>query len=583
MADIVLSAAMRSNLQSLQTTQLFIDRTQLRLSTGKEVNSALDNPQNFFAAESLSNRASDLNRLLDGIGQSISAIQAADEGITGLTSLIEQADSLATSALEASSAAATSANVTGNVDLTSYEHSDGTGAIHFNFTDSDGKAIAVADPGSAFTVTGTTVEFALTDGDTVHDIVNNINKIEDTDGNQLVQATVTDGGFLEIGTLVAGTNARVAIEDGTGQTESAALAGKLGFTEFVVNTSSPANSVAFNITSAASISSGPLYQSDGTTIADRSTVLDTILRAAGSDGTVNDAVVTDTGTGDDTYQIQIGVNGGTVQSFGITLGSSGTTVQEFIDSVNNNSAINSQVLASFDETTGKITFSALSGDVNSLEINASITEVNSDGDSPTFDIDFGFGSGASLTTSGAADASSATSAVEKILFGSGGGDIAQAQKDFNKVLAQIDALISDAGYRGTNLLNGDDLITSFNEDRTNQLTTEGGDFTATGLGISQAAFSTTTNINSALTEVRDALNTVRSFGSSIANDLAIMQTREDFTKGMIAELETGADKLTVADQNEEGANLLALQTRQQLGVTSLALASQSQQAVLRLF
>ncbi|MCB1681383.1 MAG: flagellin, partial [Alphaproteobacteria bacterium] len=78
-------------------------------------------------------------------------------------------------------------------------------------------------------------------------------------------------------------------------------------------------------------------------------------------------------------------------------------------------------------------------------------------------------------------------------------------------------------------------------------------------------------------------DTVRSFGNSIANDLAIIQTREDFTKNTINNLQEGADKLTVADQNEEGANLLALQTRQTLGVTSLALASQSQQAVLRLF
>jgi flagellin-like hook-associated protein FlgL len=76
---------------------------------------------------------------------------------------------------------------------------------------------------------------------------------------------------------------------------------------------------------------------------------------------------------------------------------------------------------------------------------------------------------------------------------------------------------------------------------------------------------------------------VRSFGSTLANNLSIIQARRDFTESTINTLQAGADDLTVADQNEEGANLLALQTRQTLGVTSLSLASQSQQAVLRLF
>jgi flagellin len=69
----------------------------------------------------------------------------------------------------------------------------------------------------------------------------------------------------------------------------------------------------------------------------------------------------------------------------------------------------------------------------------------------------------------------------------------------------------------------------------------------------------------------------------LANSLSIVQTRQTFTEDLVNELEAGAEKLTVADTNEEGAKLLALQTRQQLGVTSLSLAVQSQQSVLRLF
>src|SRR5690606_32728653 len=120
-------------------------------------------------------------------------------------------------------------------------------------------------------------------------------------------------------------------------------------------------------------------------------------------------------------------------------------------------------------------------------------------------------------------------------------------------------------------------------DRDNTLVTDGVDFTSLGLGIDEANFTNSADIQLAIDDSREALGRVRTFGQSIANDLSIIQTRRDFTEGTINTLKAGADDLTVADQNEEGANLLALQTRQQLGVTSLSLASQSQQSVLRLF
>ncbi len=88
--------------------------------------------------------------------------------------------------------------------------------------------------------------------------------------------------------------------------------------------------------------------------------------------------------------------------------------------------------------------------------------------------------------------------------------------------------------------------------------------------------------NGALSEVRDATNTLRTFSSSLANDLNVIKTREEFTKQTINTLQEGSDKLTIADPNEEGAKMLALQTRQQLAVSALSLASQAQQSVLSL-
>ena len=102
MSDITLTASMRSNLRSLQNTQSLMDMTQERLSTGKKVNSAIDNPSSYYTAQSLNNRASDLSALLDSMGQAVQTIKAANEGIETITSFAEQAKAVANTALDTS-------------------------------------------------------------------------------------------------------------------------------------------------------------------------------------------------------------------------------------------------------------------------------------------------------------------------------------------------------------------------------------------------------------------------------------------------------------------------------------------------
>jgi len=97
--DITLTAGMRNTLNSLQQTASLFDRTQTRLASGKKVNSALDDPINFFAAKGYTDRASDLNSLKDGMAEAIQAVKAADSGISSITELISQQKSLANSAL----------------------------------------------------------------------------------------------------------------------------------------------------------------------------------------------------------------------------------------------------------------------------------------------------------------------------------------------------------------------------------------------------------------------------------------------------------------------------------------------------
>jgi len=105
---IALTASMRSNLLSLQNTQKLMNKTQDHLSSGYKVNSAMDNPSSYFTAQALNSRANDLSTLLDSIGQAISTLEVADQGITSLQDFVEQAKAVANSARD-------TANVQANV------------------------------------------------------------------------------------------------------------------------------------------------------------------------------------------------------------------------------------------------------------------------------------------------------------------------------------------------------------------------------------------------------------------------------------------------------------------------------------
>jgi len=99
MNDITLTSGMRQNLFSLQQTSTAMETTQTRLSTGKKVNSALDDPINFFAAQGHTQRANDLSMRKDEMSEAIQTIKAADNGISAVTDMIASAKSLAQSAM----------------------------------------------------------------------------------------------------------------------------------------------------------------------------------------------------------------------------------------------------------------------------------------------------------------------------------------------------------------------------------------------------------------------------------------------------------------------------------------------------
>src|SRR6202049_4002687 len=118
MSGIVLSASVRQNLLSLQSTASLLATTQNDLSTGNKVNSALDNPTNYFTAQGLNNRASDISNLLDGIGNGVQVLQAANTGITSLQSLVSSAQSIANQVLQSPVGYTTKSAATSSTALT---------------------------------------------------------------------------------------------------------------------------------------------------------------------------------------------------------------------------------------------------------------------------------------------------------------------------------------------------------------------------------------------------------------------------------------------------------------------------------
>lgn len=377
MADISLTASMRSNLLSLQQTQSLMDTTQERLSTGKKVNSAIDNPSSYYTAQSLTNRASDLSSLLDSMGQGIQTIQAANEGIEAITDFVQQAKALANTARD-------NATVKGTTSSGTYTAAGDTKNITV-------KIEGVADQNISVT-------------------------LENTDSLEQAATKIA----------VALNNNRSGVKDA----EDTVIG---GFTATVEN-----------------------------------------------------------------GQIKISNSKGIVAN--------------------------------------------VSGTIFGITFNGEIGN-------------------STRTTS---------------------------MKQYNEILDQIDQLAKDSGYKGVNLLQGNSLKVVFNEDRSSYLTINGtfADTSDEGLKISRAEDWTNPDneaIDASISELENAITSLRNMASEFGNNYSIVENRENFTESLINVLEEGSDKLTLADMNEESANMLALQTRQQLAINSLSLASQAAQSVLSLF
>ncbi len=199
MSGIVLSSAVRQNLLSLQSTASLLATTQNDLATGNKVNSALDNPTNYFTAQGLNNRASDINNLLDSIGNGVQVLQAANTGLTSLQSLVDTAKSIANQVLQAPAGYTTKSTAT-STTLTA-------GSTATNLTDGtsikNGETLAIAATGGGtatlFTFGATTSLAQLNTALAGNNLIASL----DT-SNDLVITTTNDVASSTIGAITLG-------------------------------------------------------------------------------------------------------------------------------------------------------------------------------------------------------------------------------------------------------------------------------------------------------------------------------------------------------------------------------------------
>lgn len=586
---IALTASMRSNLLSLKNTQKLFDSTQDKLSTGYKVNSAMDNPSSYFTAQSLNARADDLSTLLDSIGQAISTLQTADQGITSLQDFVSQAKSIANSARDTMnvsakttstikfdkdnlksqlvSSAIPNANVAaGKEDSMIIRYGDSTkltgttnvkedsklSELGLEGTITGGAYPGLADAGS-IKVDGNEYKLAVKGAanqmvtSVAKDAVLKISAINTAEGTYTLTdangSSITFKGTIDrVGTHEAAVGDTVKV--GTAVTNTVSEKGITTYAGAVTLTENAGAYAAASLTTDKLVST-EIDIAQGQTVEDMANVIETMIGTKVFDVSIEDSNLVFKTL--DTTSVE--VTGKIADVFGMDKG-----VEVKLEATDTAESLRQKI-------------DALEGISAEFDENGKLVVKSAEGDD--------------MVISGAlADKLGISGAVTN-----GSNERATYAKQFDGVLKQIDELVQDTSYKGINLLKGDNLTVVFNESRTSTLELKGVTFDSTGLGFTQSAneWMHTDDIDTALDQITKATSTLRAQASEFGQNLSTVQIREDFTENMINNLTTGADKLTLADANEEAANLLALQTRQSLATNSLSLASQSAQSVLKLF
>ncbi len=542
----ILTPTLNRQLIALQNTARALDAAQLQLASGKLINSALDNPQNFFASRSLENRSGDLARLLDGIGQSIRTIEVADNGVSAALKLINTAEAYVNE-LEQGFLSGDLPSLDVNTLITA--RIDEILATNPNAIDLGGGRI-----GEIYTATGS-VTFTPPTG-------------------------VTQVDYLVVGGGGGGGSSTFFSTAGSGG------GGAGGVVEGTLNVNDSTN---YTITVGAGGAAGPNGNNSGSNGND--SVFGSITGIGGGGGIGGNGNGSDGGSGGGGRG---GVGGVALQPISLqgglgSTGGFGPSPSGFGGGGGGGATLAGDAPTAIDGGVGG------TGYTSSIVNTPLVVGGGGGGGGANADA-FGTG-GLGGGGDGANDGSAATAGAVNTGGGGGGGNNnrlgadggsgivalsytlkddtkTQEQLEYESILTQLDLLVIDADYRGIGLLNGDDLTTFFNEDRTSFLVTEGISASSDGLGLTTFDFLEIEDVQNALIQIRDARDSLRNFGQTLTNDINIIKNREIFTRSTVNTLENGSSDLVVADQNELGAQLLALQTRQALQFNILSLSAQ---------
>jgi flagellin len=520
MSGIVLSASVRQNLLSLQSTASLLAKTQNDLATGNKVNTALDNPTNFFTAQGLNNRATDIANLLDGIGNGVQVLQAANTGLTSLQALVASAQSIAHQVLQSPTGYNTKSNVSSAII---------PGATAQNLLGNNtnatvtGTAVNNDDLASAVAITSATL-LSGTPSSTSNDLASSI-----TTGDTLtvdgvtftfVAGSVSAGTNIGVGDSVAhllsaidavtGTSVASTVAGGkitlnTGVVQNLTLAGsalaKLGLTAATTNVGQP-QLAGETLTIGATGGGTPTAITFGTGPGQISTLnaLNAALGANNLQASISTTGVLNIITSNDAASSTIGTVGGSATASGQAFNGV-TAAPPVVDP--NSQATRANLVSQYNNVLAQINTTAQDASFNGVNL------LNGD--------------------------------TLKLVFNETGRSTLNIQG----------VTFNDAGLGIATLAVGTDFLDS-------------------------------NSANKVLTTLDTASNTLRSEASALGSNLSIVQIRQDFSKNLINVLQTGASNLTLADTNEEAANSQALSTRQSIAVSALALANQSQASVLQL-
>lgn len=510
-AGSILNPAISKQLVALQRNARDINDAQSQLATGKRVNSALDNPQNFFTSFSLQNEASDFNRLLDGLSQSIRTIQETDNALRALEQIVRLSE---TGTQEALTELSQLNNERGEVSELILEDNP---FIYYQLNESSGAAVVQNYGTLGAVMNGAYQGGALSNQD-----------------NLVFSDTAGSAGF-------DGINDRITIPN-----NGAFNSGPAEYPERTVE-------LFFN---ADDVNAGRqvLFESGGGTNGMSIYIDSGLLYVSARDN------------GDfGPFGINAPIESGKTYHASFTLDAPNGTFTGYLngevigtDVVTKSMAVHggasalgrNQGGASFHDGPGASATSHFAGKISDFAVYNDV--LSQEQLKARYD--------AALTE-----------------------ETAAAEARVKELLDQINPLIEDSSYRGVNLLLSSTLETAFNQDRSSLLQSEGANFSVEAAGLDEINFLGKKRISNELGQISSFIDDIREFSSSLASDLNIIETREQFTREKINTFESGSDDLVLADQNEVSAELLSAQVRQSIQVSTLSFAANQQANILSLF